>query len=213
MDKTLHYLFDPFCGWCYGLSPAMSRVVEGMSGIRLRLHPTGLFSALGSRPMDDDFAAYAWANDQRIEAMTGQRFSAQYRERVLGDRAGRFDSGPATLALTAVALTAPPRELEVLHGFQQARYVDGSDLTSQATLIALLTSWNLEEAASRLSSTDADLIAENRSRTHVAQALLQASNASGVPTLLVESGGTRRVVAHQEAYAKPHALLASLQVG
>lgn len=213
MDKTLHYLFDPFCGWCYGLSPAMSRVVEGMSGIRLRLHPTGLFSALGSRPMDDDFAAYAWANDQRIEAMTGQRFSAQYREHVLGDRAGRFDSGPATLALTAVALTAPARQLEVLHGFQQARYVDGSDLTSQATLIALLTSWNLEEAASRLSSTDADLIAENRSRTHVAQALLQASNASGVPTLLVESGGTRRVVAHQEAYAKPHALLASLQVG
>jgi len=101
----------------------------------------------------------------------------------------------------------------VLHGFQQARYVDGSDLTSQATLIALLTSWNLEEAASRLSSTDADLIAENRSRTHGAQALLQASNAAGVPTLLVESGGTRRVVAHQEAYAKPHTLLARLQVG
>ncbi len=23
MDITLHYLFDPLCGWCYGATPAI----------------------------------------------------------------------------------------------------------------------------------------------------------------------------------------------
>jgi len=52
---TLTYLFDPLRGWCYG-----------------------------ARPMDANFAAYAWANDQRIAQMTGLPFSPAYRDGVLG---------------------------------------------------------------------------------------------------------------------------------
>ena len=67
--------------------------------------PTGLFSGHGARPMDEGFAAYAWTNDQRIEKLSGQRFTSTYREKVL-EAGGRFDSGPATLGLTAVSRTA-----------------------------------------------------------------------------------------------------------
>ena len=103
---TVTYLFAPLCGWCYAAAPALT-YLQGVEGIDVKLAPTGLFAGAGARPMDAQFAAYAWANDQRIQQLTGQPFTQAYRDHILGAANGRFDSGPATLALTAVAQTAP----------------------------------------------------------------------------------------------------------
>lgn len=84
--------------------------------------------------MDAQFSAYAWANDQRIQQLTGQPFTQAYRDHILGAANGRFDSGPATLALTAVAQTAPERELDALHALQHARYVEGLDKADPAVI-------------------------------------------------------------------------------
>ncbi|MEG2632532.1 MAG: DsbA family protein, partial [Comamonas sp.] len=73
------------------------------------------------RTLDAEFAQYAWANDMRIEKLTGQRFTPEYRTRVLGKLGSRFDSAATTLALTAVLRTAPQRELEALKVLQEAR--------------------------------------------------------------------------------------------
>ncbi|WP_353611301.1 hypothetical protein [Paracidovorax avenae] len=71
MTKTLHYLFDPLCGWCYGAGGTVAELAA-LPGVALRLLPSGLFSGEGARPMSADFADYAWSNDQRIERLTGQ---------------------------------------------------------------------------------------------------------------------------------------------
>jgi protein-disulfide isomerase-like protein with CxxC motif len=42
MNKTLRYLFDPLCGWCYGATPTLSALLEE-PGITVKLLPTGLF--------------------------------------------------------------------------------------------------------------------------------------------------------------------------
>ena len=118
MTKTLHYIFDPLCGWCYGAAAAV-KAVDKAPNVVLRLLPSGLFSAVGARPMDEDFAAYAWSNDQRIAGLTGQRFSESYRNEVLADRQQRFDSGPATLALSAVSLSSPAHDLRPWRPFSR----------------------------------------------------------------------------------------------
>jgi putative protein-disulfide isomerase len=210
MDKRLYYLFDPLCGWCYGAAPAVSRLLQ-LPGISLELLPTGLFSGDGATPMDDAFAAYAWSNDQRIERLTGQRFSERYRDRILGNRQQLFDSGPATVALTAVSLTDPARELEALKAIQHARYVDGSDVTSLVALAGLLEALGLNEAAARLAYPNADLLDANRARMDRAQALMQEFGARGVPTLIVESGEKRWVLDHAAAYSNTQALLSQLE--
>jgi putative protein-disulfide isomerase len=209
MDKTLHYLFDPLCGWCYGTAPVVAAAQEA-PGVRVELHPTGLFSGPGARPMDDAFAAFAWSNDQRIARLTGQRFTEAYRHQVLGDRQGLLDSGPATVALTAVRLTEPARELEALKAIQIARYVSGSDVTSLAVLANLLDGLALGAAAARIAHPDADLLAANQARTARAQALMREVGARGVPTLIVESGEKRRVLDHTAAYANAQAVVAQL---
>ncbi|WAH65039.1 DsbA family protein [Xanthomonas hortorum] len=210
MDKTLHYLFDPLCGWCYGAAPAVSGLLE-FPGVSLELLPTGLFSGEGARPLDDAFAAYAWSNDQRIERLTGQRFSERYRDRILGDRRQLFDSGPATVALTAVSLTEPARELDALKAIQHARYVDGNDVISLAALADLLKALGLDDAAAKVAYPDAELIGANQARVNRAQALMREFGSRGVPTLIVESGSKRRVLDHAAAYSNPHALINQLE--
>ncbi len=210
MDKTLHYLFDPLCGWCYGATPAVSDLF-GTPGNVVKLWPTGLFSGEGARTMDDAFASFAWSNDQRIERLTGQSFTERYRHRVLGDRHQLFDSGPATVALTAVSLVDAARELETLKTIQRARYVEGSDVTSLATLASLLEGLNLEQAAARVAQPDAELLAANLARIGHAQALMREFSARGVPSLIAEVGAKRWMVDPGAAFYSPRALVSQLE--
>lgn len=187
------YLFDPLCGWCYGASPALEGLAARSEFI-VGLAPTGLFAGEGARPMDDGFAAYAWANDQRIARLTGQPFSEDYRRKVLADRTRRFDSGPATLALTAVAGVAPARELEALKAIQRARYVDGRDTTDMSVLSDVLHGLSLGDAAERLAAPDHDLLVAYRRRIEAARAEMRRFGVDGVPALIVGEGEGRRLV-------------------
>ncbi|MES2889986.1 MAG: DsbA family protein [Pseudomonadota bacterium] len=206
MSKILHYVFDPLCGWCYGASATVSALSEN-PGIQLRLLPSGLFSGEGARSMDEGFASYAWANDQRIASLTGQTFSERYRSGVLADRQQVFDSGPATLALSAVALTAPQRELDALKAIQRARYVDGLDVTRADTLATVLKALGLDEAAARMAMPDAQLRQANHARIDQAQALLQTFGARGVPAFILEEDGRRELLQTSSVYSDPQAFV------
>jgi putative protein-disulfide isomerase len=188
------YLFDPLCGWCYGASTKLEQLLA-RPDIALHLVPTGLFAGVGGRSMDAEFAAFAWANDQRIGKLSGQSFSEEYRLKVLGDRTGSINSGPATLALTAVSLTAPDREFEALKAIQKARYVGGRDITNSSVLGDILLSSELAAAAERLAASDAELLATNQKRIADANADMRKFGANGVPNLIVGLGDKRSLVA------------------
>jgi putative protein-disulfide isomerase len=204
------YLFDPLCGWCYGASPALTDLAA-RPGFTLVLAPTGLFSGEGARPMDAGFAAYAWSNDQRIGRLTGQRFSDDYRSKILGDRSRLFDSGPATLALTAVSLSEPARELDTLKAIQEARYVDARDVTDRAVLAAILQGLGLKDAAERIASPDDSLLAANRQRVTAAQDDMWRFGLDGVPALLTGEGERRRALRASALFGGIDALIDGLR--
>lgn len=212
MGTTVRYLFDPLCGWCYGATPAVSSLAE-VPGVTVKMLPSGLFSGQGARPMSDDFSAYAWSNDQRIARLTGQKFSERYRRLVLGDRQQRFDSGPATLALTAVSRTAPARELEALKAMQRARFEDGQNITDAQTLAAILNALGLEPAAAMLANPAADLLDANLARIKRAHELMREFSVHGVPTFIAESGTRRWTLNTGLVYANPQALISELNAG
>lgn len=210
---TVTYLFDPLCGWCYAAAPAL-HYLQGVQGVHVALAPTGLFAGAGARPMDAQFAAYAWSNDQRIQQLTGQPFTPAYRDHVLGAANGRFDSGPATLALTAVAQTAPTRELEALHALQHVRYVDGRDNTNPAVIAEVLHALGLQEAAALALAPDSALQRATAERTAAAQAMLRAVGARGVPQLVVTGqGGALRLLGGDALLGPRENLLAQVLAG
>ena len=209
MSTTVTYLFDPLCGWCYGASPAVQHL-GNLNDIRLELAPTGMFSGRGARAMDASFAAYAWSNDERIEKLTGQRFTEAYRTQVLNKPGGRFDSTTATLALTAVAMTAPERELAMLKVLQEARYVHALDTSAVPIVAQLLRDTGLSAAAERLVATDAPLLAANLERTRKAQGLMQTFGAQGVPALVVTDDRGSRLLRGDALYGGFESLLSQL---
>jgi putative protein-disulfide isomerase len=206
---TVTYLFDPLCGWCYAAAPAL-KFLQGQEGVAVVLAPTGLFAGAGARPMDAQFAAYAWANDQRIQQLTGQPFTQAYRDQILGAANGRFDSGPATLALTAVAQTAPERELDALHALQHARYVEGRDNAAPAVIAEVLRALGLQEAAALALAPDTALQRATAERMATARATLRAVGARGVPQLVVTGQGGALRLLRGEALLGPREQLLAL---
>ena len=185
MRTAVTYLFDPLCGWCYGASPVVQQLGQQAS-IQLELAPSGLFAG-GGRTMDAAFEDFAWSNDQRIAKLTGQRFTEDYRRQVLGHLGSRFDSATATLALTAVSLSEPQRELEALRALQEARYVQGLDTSDMSVVEKLLRDLGLAAAADRLDASDAELLAANAARIQKARGLMQTFGGEGFPALVVSA--------------------------
>ncbi|MDO5658433.1 MAG: DsbA family protein [Paracoccus sp. (in: a-proteobacteria)] len=182
----LTYLFDPLCGWCYAAAPAIRALAD--AGLAIDALPTGLFAGEGGRAMDAAFSAYAWENDQRIAALTGQPFSDAYRQNVL-KAGGRFDSTAATLAVVA----AGPRGLEALSLLQHARYVDGRD-TSDADVVArIIADAGLPPVTDQTRAACHDRI------TH-ARCLMAQFGARGVPVLILEDGRGARLLPSQMLY-------------
>ncbi len=206
----ISYLFDPLCGWCYGAVPALEQLAR-LDEVTLELAPTGLFAGEGARPMDAGFAAYAWQNDQRIARLTGQSFSDAYRSQVLGALGGMFDSAPATLAVVAVGLAAPERELEALKALQQARYVEGRDNADLAAVADTLTKAGFPDAARAVGAADEELLGAYRRRVEAARQEMARFGAQGVPTLLVGEGAQRRMLHSSALFGSFDTLVAQLR--
>ncbi|TDW16409.1 putative protein-disulfide isomerase [Rhizobium azibense] len=185
------YLFDPLCGWCYGASPALEKLVK-LEGITIELAPTGLFAGDGARPMTERFSAYAWQNDQRIGQLTGQVFSQVYRDRVLGSVGSMFDSAPATLGVVAVELTQPGKERDALKALQNVRYVDGRNNSEMAVVADALDAAGFTDAAVRVLTLDDTLLGIYRKRIEKARGLMTVFRLDGVPALVVGDGDQRR---------------------
>lgn len=195
------YLFDPLCGWCYGAGPTMEKLAS-LDDVTLTLAPSGLFAGEGARPMDKNFAAYAWENDQRIARLTGQTFSEDYRSKVLDAGNSQFDSAPATLGMVAVGLTQPESELAALKALQEARYVDGINSANLETVAGILEKAGFDAAAKLVRVPGQDLLAAYDNRIKAARRDMAQFGAQGVPTLIVGEGDNRRMLRGNALYGR-----------
>lgn len=208
-ELSATYLFDPLCGWCYGASPMIERLLS--AGVDVRLLPTGLFSGSGAREMDASFAAYAWSNDQRIERLSGQPFSEDYRSKVLNKPGSLFHSGAATLAITAVGVADDQKRFDALRLIQHARYVTGLDITNMPVLADMLSSGGFVEAAGLLMEGSDELLAANRQLVAQGQDLFRRHGANGVPALVIERNGRQRLLDASALFSSYDNLMAHLK--
>mgnify|MGYP002712707706 CR=1 FL=1 len=97
---VIHYWYDPLCGWCYGAAPLL-QVVGEIPGLRVALRGGGLFSGAQRQRLNAPLRQHILAHDQRIAALSGQRFGAAYRDGLLQDAEAWLDSDPPTAAVLA----------------------------------------------------------------------------------------------------------------
>lgn len=181
---TLHYIYDPYCGWCYAAAPLIA-IAANHPNIHLELHGGGMLAGNARLHLDDQFRQYILQSDKRIAAMTGQVFGDDYIA-MLHQPNVVMDSTPPQTAI--LAATKQGKGVEMLKALQKAHYISGRQIKQPEVLaeVAQEIGLNIEQF-----QKDYAQCAQTETDAHIAQSkqLLGQSGASGFPTLLIEQQG------------------------
>jgi putative protein-disulfide isomerase len=188
------FLIDPLCGWCYAAMPQVMALRQHIGTERVEVIPTGLFAGNGARPMTAQFRDHAWANDQRISALTGQPFSQRYYDHVLSNFSTPFDSGPASLVMALADVLVPGCGFDLLAALQHARFVEGRDLVDRETLTDIVVAAGLNAATIAAAFRNAAQMELAVDRITGGRRQLSRHGLEGVPVLLRQVGDESHVV-------------------
>lgn len=144
-EMTLHYVYDPLCGWCYGAAPLLEAAAK-IPGLQIVLHAGGLWLCERRQPMGAALRDYVRPHDERIQALTGQPFGQNYFDELLLKDGLLLDSEPPIRAILAVSALGGDG-LAMLHRIQQSHYRDGQWVGALAHLTALAQEQGIRAAA------------------------------------------------------------------
>ena len=194
---TLHYIYDPLCGWCYGAKPLVQAAQAVLPVIG---HGGGMMSGANRQTVSPQLRNYVMPHDRRIAEYTGQPFGEAYFEGLLRDGTAVFDSTPPIAAVLAAEQIAG-RGLELLGRLQTAHYVEGRRIADEAVLLELAAQTGLEPEAFQQAFSAAD------TGRHIkdSRALLARVGGQGFPTFALEQDGQFTLVDIGPWLGKPQA--------
>lgn len=180
-STKLTYVFDAYCGWCYGFAPALHELAQDDS-IDIKVISGGLFSghhagALGALP-------HIPGANARIAALTGVRFGEAY-ETVLSDGTLHLDSDDAGTGLVALKEASGGKDLDMAAAMQQAFYIDGLSLSDTGTYRTIATREGLDPDLVEKLYTDPG----TRERALSEQERVADLGIHSYPTLLAHTAG------------------------
>ncbi|CAH0173031.1 DsbA family protein [Pseudomonas mediterranea] len=178
---TLHYIYDPLCGWCYGAKPL---VQAARAVLPVIAHGGGMMTGANRQSVSPQLRDYVMPHDRRIAEYTGQPFGEAYFEGLLRDERAVFDSAPPIAAVLA-AEQMGGRGLDLLERLQTAHYVEGRRIADETVLLELAQTIGLEAEAFRSAFVGIDV------ETHIkaSRALLAKVGGQGFPTLVLQRDG------------------------
>ena len=205
---TLHYVFDPLCGWCYAAAPLVA-AARGVPGLAVALHGGGMMTGANRRTITPEWRAYVMPHDRRIAQLSGQPFGAGYFDGLLNDTTAVMDSTPPTTAILA-AEQLGGRGLALLHRLQQAHYVEGRRIADADALADMAADIGLDRAA--FEAAFATLAGAATDRHFAAsRALLAQVGGQGFPTFALQHADGRTTRLDASAFlGRPDAWAAQL---
>jgi putative protein-disulfide isomerase len=199
---TLHCIYDPYCGWCYGAAPLIE-AARRVPGLVLQLHGGGMMAGNNRKQMTPNLRDFILQHDQRIGAITGQPFGAGYRE-LLNDTTAWLDSTPPTMAILVAAQFG--KELDMLDAVQHAHFIEGQRIATSRVLIDLAAALGIDRETFTLAFAQA----MQSPGTHIRESreLLARVGGQGFPTFALESAakdGSPQMLPSAQYLGKPEA--------
>nr|WP_315395602.1 DsbA family protein [uncultured Duganella sp.] len=204
-ESTLHYIYDPMCGWCYGAAP----LIEAARGVtRIEAHAGGMMMGAQRRPVTPELRRYVSEADQRIAHLSGQPFGAGYKDGLLNDTGAVLDSEPPITAILA-ADQASSQGLALLARIQMAHYVEGRRVAERRVLGDLAADIGIGRAGFERAYDD---LAGAATKEHVVatRTLMNRLGATGFPSLALERDGVFTRIEPAPYLGRPDAWLAFL---
>ena len=186
MSKTtLHYIYDPMCGWCYGAAP----LIEAARDIfPIQAHAGGMMVGSQRRAVTPQLREYVVEHDKRIAQLSGQPFGDAYVIGLLNDPRAVLDSEPPITAILAAEQIAA-QGLALLARLQKAHYVEGRHVADQDVLADLAADIGMNRG--RFSQAYNE-VRGPATMAHIAatRALMARLGAGGFPTFALEHDQT-----------------------
>jgi len=142
MARSLIYVVDPMCSWCWGFSPVFEEIVQ-------RYHVQVTIQVLfgGLRPgnterFDEQRRAYILSHWHAVHERTGQPFNFAFQ---MGS-SFFYDTEPPSRAVIVVRQLAPEKAFLFLKSVQEAFYVKNENITRQEILVDLATAQGVDRA-------------------------------------------------------------------
>jgi putative protein-disulfide isomerase len=186
---TLHYIYDPLCGWCYGAAPLVKAAREVLN---VRPHGGGMMTGPRRQPVTPQLLDFVKPHDAKIAQLSGQRFGKSYLDDLLRDTNAVFDSEPPTAAMLAAEAIAG-RGLDMLAQLQIAHYVEGRRIAERAVLIDVAVALGLdpESFGEALNQQSGEAV---QAHFHETRMLMAQVGAQGFPTFVLETREGMQIV-------------------
>ncbi|SNC75116.1 putative protein-disulfide isomerase [Hymenobacter gelipurpurascens] len=139
----LLYIYDAYCGWCYGMSTVVQRVEREFAGrLTVGVLSGGMLTKEEVGPIGLDWEERA-GYLQQVEQVAGVQFGNAYRQ--LGQEGSYIQhSEPPARALHVFRQLDPEgRAVDFAHDIQQALFAHGQNLNDVATYEALIQAYGL----------------------------------------------------------------------
>ena len=202
MSKTLIYVHDPMCSWCWGFEPTRKELFAKLpASIELRRLVGGL-APDSDQPMPEAMRSALQQTWRRIEQMIpGTRFNFEFWTR----NTPRRSTYPANRAVIAARLQDEENDPKMTAAIQRAYYLDARNPSDNSTLIELAGEIGLD--AERFAD---DLVAESTDqqlRAEIGEA--RALGIDSFPSLAVLEDGRLRHI--RLDYADADAMLREIE--
>lgn len=207
--NTLHYIFDPLCGWCYAAAPLID-AVRTHTGVSIVLHGGGMLTGAHRRHITAQWREHVMPHDRRIAQLTKQAFGEAYFEGLLRDTSVVLDSAPPTTAILAAEAIAG-QGLDMLHRVQRAHYAEGLRIADHDVLQQLAMEIGLD--ANTFDAHFSRLVGE-ATETHIreSRAWLDRTGGQGFPTLAqAQDDGSLARIELSQWLGRPTDFVAALQ--
>jgi len=132
--KTLYYIHDPMCSWCWGFEKTWEQVKKALPDDINIQHILGGLAPDSSEIMSNEMREYIQKNWQKIEmTIPGTKFNHDFWKNCQPKRS----TYPACRAVIAIREQNPQLEVKMTQLIQQSYYLDAQNPSETNTLIAL----------------------------------------------------------------------------
>lgn len=190
MDKgELIYIYDAYCGWCYGFSSVMQSIQENYgSRVKITILSGGMVTGESAGKLGDKVPAIQKAAN-RVTELTGTKFGEAYLNALEADQQHNNSIFPS-IALCVVKELKPKVAVDFARAIQNARYKDGKDLTQLATYTELVSEFGIDKASFILKYKDE----KYETKAQQEFELVNQWGITGFPTLLYRTGDEARAL-------------------
>ncbi len=187
-ERTLWYVADPMCSWCWGFSPVIEAIRhEYGEHLAIRLVVGGLRPGT-TEPLAAEKRAEILHHWHSVHQLTGQPFTFEGAM----PQGFIYDTEPACRAVVSASIIDLSYTFPLLAAIQRAFYVDQANVTQSDVLIQLAVDLGLP--AAQFSQVFASDVAKQTTQRHFYQAIQW--DVRGFPSIIVQDATGYRFFAN-----------------